>query len=434
MRPAAPALVLLGGWLALGLAAALWGPPASLWPGAGLALAALLTADGLAVRREPALTVERRVAANLAQGAWTTVELHLRSAGRRPYPLLVHDHHPADADSAHQPAALTLPPDRPARLRYRLRPTRRGEAAFGPVAVRVRSPLRLWRRYARFPRAQTVRVFPDYAETVKYALLAMDNELAQLGIRQRQRRGQGLEFHQLREYREGDSLRQIDWKATARHNKPIAREYQDEQDQQVVFVLDCGRRMRTEEGGRSHFDQTLDALLLLGYVALRQGDAVGFLTFGGPRRWSAPAKGTATLNRLLNGVFDLEATGHGSDFLAAGQELARRQRKRALVVLLTNIRDEDSDELLLATRLLGRRHLVMVANLREALLDAVMAEPVTGPAQALRHAGAADFLQRRARVHDHLRRAGAYALDVTPDELPRAVVNQYLDIKRSGRL
>lgn len=434
MRPAAPTLILLGAWLILGLGAAFWEPAGALWPGAGLGLTALLATDALAVRREPNLSVERQLPANLAQGAWTTVELQLRSAGRRPYPLLVHDHHPAEAEVAHQPAALTLPPGRPARLRYRLRPGRRGEAGFGPVEVRVRSPLRLWRRYVRFQQPQTVRVFPDYAETVKYALLAMNDELAQIGIRQRQRRGQGLEFHQLREYREGDSIRQIDWKATARHNKLIAREYQDEQDQQVVFVLDCGRRMRTEEGGRSHFDQTLNALLLLGYVALRQGDAVGFLTFGGPRRWSAPAKGTATLNRLLNGLYDLEATGHGSDFIGAGQELARRQRKRALVVFLTNIRDEDSDELLQAADMLSKRHLLMVANLREALLDSVVADPVTGPGQALRYAAAVDFLNRRAQVHDRMQRAGAYALDVTPDALPRAVVNQYLDIKRSGRL
>lgn len=434
MRPAAPALALLGTWLGLGLAAAFWPSAAGVWPGVGLALAVVLAADGLAVRSDPDLTIERQLPANLAQGAWTTVELTLRSRGRRPYPLLVHDHHPAEADVAHQPAALILPPDRPARVRYRLRSNRRGEAAFGPVEVRVRSRLRLWRRYARFGQSQSVRVYPDYAATVKYALLAMHDELAQLGIRQRQRRGQGLEFLQLREYREGDSVRQIDWKATARHRKLIAREYQDEQDQQVVFVLDCGRRMRTEEGGRSHFDQTLNALLLLGYVALRQGDAVGFLTFGGPRRWSAPAKGTATLNRLLNGLYDLEATGHGSDFVGAGQELARRQRKRALLVFLTNIRDEDSDELLLATRLLGRRHLLMVANLREALLDSVVAEPVTGPDSALRYAAAVDFLNRRAQVHDRIRRTGAYALDVTPERLPRAVVNQYLEIKRSGRL
>ncbi|HKJ72359.1 MAG TPA: DUF58 domain-containing protein [Gammaproteobacteria bacterium] len=434
MRPAGPALVLLGAWLGLGLAAAFWTGAGNLWAGTGVAVAALLVADGLGVRGETGPEAVRRLPANLALGAWIPVDLHLHNRGQRPYALLIHDHHPADAEVAHQPAALELPPERPARLRYRLRPTRRGELHFGPVEVRLRSRLRLWRRHLRVGEPQAVRVFPDYAETVKYALLASDDALAQLGIRQRQRRGQGLEFHQLREYREGDSLRQVDWKASARHDKLIAREYQDEQDQQVVFVLDCGRRMRSEEGGRSHFDLTLNALLLLGYVALRQGDAVGFLTVGGPRRWAAPAKGMATLNRLLNRLYDLEPTAHGSDFVTAGRELARRQRKRALLVFLTNIRDEDSDELLLATRLLGRNHLVLVANLREELLDSVLDAPVNGPEQALRYAAAADFLNRRDHVHDRIRRSGAFALDVTPSELPGAVINQYLDIKRSGHL
>ncbi|MFP4614614.1 MAG: DUF58 domain-containing protein [Thiohalorhabdus sp.] len=434
MRPARPTLLLLTGWLALGLGGALWPALAEAWRGGGLLLAGLLGTDWLAARRPLDLEVERRPPANLAQGAWATVGLTLRNPGKRAYRLAVYDHHPATAEVTGQPAPLRLEPGASARVRYRLRPTRRGEARFGPVEICVRSPLRLWRRYARLPQDQQRRVYPDYAETVKYNLLALDNQLSQLGIRQRQQRGSGLEFHQLRDYREGDSIRRIDWKATARHGKPIARDYQDERDQEVVFLLDCGHRMRTEEDGHSHFDQSLNALLLLAHVALRQGDAVGLHTFGGPRRWLAPRKGTATLNRLLNQLYDLEPTGHGADFTAAVQGLLDRQRKRALLVVLTNIRDEDGDDLVRAVRMASPRHLVMVANLREAMLDRLVAEPVTTVEQSLRYAAAVDLLGRREGVQERLRHGGALPLEATPDQLPSAVVNQYLAIKRSGRL
>ncbi|MGQ0658030.1 MAG: DUF58 domain-containing protein [Chromatiales bacterium] len=125
--------------------------------------------------------------------------------------------------------------------------------------------------------------------------------------RHKRRRGEGLEFHQLREYRGGDSLRQIDWKATSRQRKLVSREYQDERDQHVFFLVDCGRRMATKDGELSHFDMSLNAVLLLAYVALRQGDAVGVMTFSGKPRYLPAQKGMPTLTRLLEFLFDLSA-------------------------------------------------------------------------------------------------------------------------------
>ncbi|MBT0875970.1 DUF58 domain-containing protein, partial [Campylobacter coli] len=120
----------------------------------------------------------------------------------------------------------------------------------------------------------------------------------------RRRRGEGTDFHQMREYRVGDSLRQIDWKATSRARKLISREYQDEKNQQLLVVLDTGRRMLAREpaspqgAALAHFDHALDATLLVAYLALRQGDAVGLLTTGGERRWVPPRRGMAAIDTL----------------------------------------------------------------------------------------------------------------------------------------
>jgi len=254
-------------------------------------------------------------------------------------------------------------------------------------------------------------------------------------VRQLRRRGCGAEFNQLREYRRGDSLRQIDWKATSRIHKLIAREYQDERDQRLLFLLDCGRRMRhLDAEGRGHLDEALNALLLLAYVAVRQGDAVGLMTYGGPRRWFAPRKEPDTVNRLLGAVYDLEAGVAAADPLAAARELMQRQPRRALVVFVTNSRDEDHPELLRAVQVLRRRHLVLVADLRESILDQTLAAPILDHRQALRFHGTHAYLSDRRRQHERLQHLGAHVLDLLPRQLPIALVNAYFVAKRAATL
>jgi uncharacterized protein (DUF58 family) len=113
----------------------------------------------------------------------------------------------------------------------------------------------------------------------------------------------------------------------------------------------------------------LDASLVVAYLALRQGDAVGLMASGGDSRWLAPQRGLGAIDTLLNATYDLEARPVATDFLEAATQLSLRQRRRALVMLVTNVRDEDFEDLLAAVRLLQKKHLVCVASLREKVLD-----------------------------------------------------------------
>jgi uncharacterized protein (DUF58 family) len=277
-------------------------------------------------------------------------------------------------------------------------------------------------------------VFPNFREIGRYALLATDNQLSQMGIHRRQRRGEGIDFNQLREYRTGDALRQIDWKASARYRRLISKEYQDERDQQLVFLLDCGRRMRHQDAGGAHLDHALNAMLLLSYVAQRQGDAVGFLTFGGERRWQPPYKGGELIRHLLERTYDLRSSLQAADYLEAAQRLMSQQRRRALLVILTNSHSEDHPELSRALKLLSRRHLVVLAQLRETALDRVLSEPLGDFTDALRFQAVSDYLAVRSQGFDTLQHQGAIVLDVVPQQLPIALVNRYLEIKSSGVL
>ncbi|QKJ34584.1 DUF58 domain-containing protein [Pseudomonas sp. MPDS] len=400
-----------------------------------LALLALAILDAVRLKRLPSPQVQRQMPGSLALGRWSEVRLQISHDFAQPLNVQVFDHVPDGLDFECLPLSVELHPGQHSQVGYRLRPLKRGHFSFEHCEISLPSPLGLWAGKRLLDALDHTRVYPDFARLYDGQLLAVDNWLSQLGIRQRQRRGQGQEFHQLREFREGDSLRQIDWKATARHRTPIAREYEDERDQQIIFMLDCGRRMRSQDGELAHFDHALNACLLLSYTALRQGDAVGLSTFASEQpRYLAPVKGTGQLNVLLNTVYDLDSSQRPADYQAAVTQLLTRQKRRALVVLVTNLRDEDDEELLAAVKRLGQQHRVLVASLREEALDRLRQAPVQTLPEALTYCGTVDYLNARAELHERLSAHGVAVLQARPSELGAELVTLYLGWKKAGNL
>ena len=432
-RPGALLLVLLLAWAVLGVAASFGLLPAAAWWGSGAALVLAAFGDLVALRRLPTPDAVRRIAETLAIGMPTTVRLAL-DPGRARLRAWVHDLHPGGWEAQDMPRRLALKPGTLSEFEYRLRPTARGDFAFEGVQLLVDSPLRLWRQSRVSGQPQTVRVFPNFAPLTRLAMAGAERATRMVGAHMTRRRGEGTDFRQLREYRVGDSLRQVDWKATARSRKLISREYQDEKNQQLVMLIDTGRRMMAREDELGHFDHVLNASLVVSYLALRQGDGVGLFAAGGDSRWVAPQRGMAAIDTLLRASYDLQPRAVATDYLAAATELSLRQRRRALVMLVTNVRDEDIDDLLAAVRLLQKRHLVCVASLRETSLDDALDDEVHDLQGAI-HAGAvARYMEQRAAAHDALRSHRVMVLDVTSDELPAALVERYLAVKRDGVL
>ncbi|QHF40930.1 hypothetical protein PS893_01425 [Pseudomonas fluorescens] len=398
-----------------------------------LALLALALLDAVRVKRLPSPRLKRQLPGSLALGRWSEVQLTVEHDFTQPLKVQVFDHVPPGLSFENLPLTVELQPGQYSLAGYRLRPLKRGHFSFEHCEINLPSPLGLWSQRRLLDLPDATRVYPDFARLYEGQLLAVDNWLSQLGVRQKQRRGLGLEFHQLREFREGDSLRQIDWKATARQRTPIAREYQDERDQQIIFMLDCGRHMRSQDDELSHFDHALNACLLLSYVALRQGDAVGLSTFASEQpRYLAPVKGTSHLNTLLNTVYDLNSSQRSADYQAAATQLLARQKRRALVVLVTNLREEDDDELLPAVHRLSRQHQVLVASLREDVLDTLRQSPVQTLPEALAYCGTVDYLNARAELHERLNAHGVLVMDARPGELGAELVTRYLGWKRTG--
>ncbi len=421
-------------WLWLVLAAIVAITPSLLiyWQVVGIILLLLALIDARNAWKLPDIKIKRQVANSLSLGVWAEVALNLSNSTNRFISLEIFDDYPTICELQGQPQSIILPPLATLKIQYRICPQQRGATKFSGVHLLHLSPWRIWKRYHYIKLKTQIRVYPNFATMTKYALFAAENRLGQLGIRQIQRRGEGLEFHQLREYRTGDMLRQLDWNATSRYKKLISKEYQDERDQQIVFLIDCGQRMLAKDGTLSHFDHSLNAILLLSYVALKQGDALGLMTFSGEQRWLKPQKGMKTVNKILDAVYDLQPSTHTSDYLHAVNQLLSKQRKRALVILISNLRDEDDDELLPALQLLRKRHLVLLASLQERILTEVLEQPIYDLEDALRYTATLNYLQQRYQAHNRLNGHGIVYLDTIPEQLP--IINRYLDIKRSGML
>jgi uncharacterized protein (DUF58 family) len=417
---------------AIGVAVA--GGFAAQWLTLAAALALVAGLDLLSGLRLPPPAVARRLPATLALGVRIDVALRVANLAGRRLRLELHDRHPASFEAEGLPRTLSLAPLEWTEVLYPVRPVARGETRFGATELRIFSPLGLWQITRNISNESTVRVYPNFRALAKYTLLATDNRLSQIGVLQVRRRGEGMEFHQLREYRQGDSQRAIDWKATSRTTRLIAREYEDEKDQRVLLVVDCGRRMASKDDELSHFDHALNSALLLAHVAARQGDAVGMLTMAGVSRYCEPRKSVAAVNAMLNQAYDIEPTLAVPDYHQAARDVMRHVRRRALVIILTNLRDEDDSTLLPALKLLRTRHLVVLASLREAIIGRALSARVDSFERAVTHAAAADYLAGRERSFRRLDAAGVVTLDVEPERLAISLVNRYLELKRAGRL
>jgi len=433
VRPSPFLLILLLAWGMLGVLVALQHLPMMIWHGFGLALAVIAGIDALLLYRQRTPTIQRELPDSLALGVERQTWLEIDSLQRQRADIF--DLVPDGWSSRGLPQRLFLPGLRKTRLSYHFTPTRRGNFSFEGVHVRLHSPLRLWRQQRMAGTEQTVRVYPNFAPLTKLALLSAEMASRVVGAHLKRRRGEGTDFHQMREYRQGDSLRQIDWKATSRARKLISREYQDEKNQQLLLLLDTGRRMLAFEHGLSHFDHVLNASLMVAWLALRQGDGVGLFASGEENTcWVAPQRGPSAIDALLRASYTLQAQPVATDYLGAAAQLIQHHSRRCLVILTTNVRDEDIEDLLAAVKLLQKRHLVCVASLRESELDQTLERPVTRFGDSLTVGAIAHYLHQRQRAHDVLRSHRVSILDVTAAQLPTALVEHYLAIKRAGAL
>ncbi len=418
----------------LGFAVAVVADRSMLWPmfAADAFIALVALADAVLARR-PLVDVRRTSREVFSIGRQNPVTLELRSRSARKLHVEINDDLFEFAAAPELPVALELRPGARVQTTYRVVPRRRGTYALGAHTLRYRSPLGLWTRQLHIPAQQPVRIYPDVQAVRDYELLARQSRDA--ATRASRRRGGASEFEALREYQRDDEYRRIDWKATARRHKLIARQYQLERDQSVVFMLDAGRLMSAESDELSLFDHALNATLMLTYVASRGGDQVGLMTFADRvLTYLPPGPGKSASQRLIRSLFNVHPELVETDYEGAFTSLGPRLRKRSLVVLFTQIQNHNAaQQLLRLAKGLQPRHLPLIILLRdpsvEALVHVDAAQLGPDSRQPYVTAAAAETLSAQARMIRDLKRAGALVLDVLPRELSPSLINRYLEIK-----
>ena len=440
MRPSRTLLLLLLLWVALGLIIALsnifgWQYAIQInlafWSYC-VVLGLVALSDYFIARHAPNLKVTRTVDPHLALGVRQRVLVKVSNESASRQLLWLTDSPSAQLQMRGLPVKAQLAPGEHFVARYHIIPLQRGLAEFGKVCCRIMSPFKLWEKNTFYCEPEQARIYPNYKPLFQSSFINSDLLYSDWGVRLSQRRGDGTDFRQLRDYRIGDSLRQIDWKATSRFNRPISREYQEERDQQVIFLLDCGRRMRARDGDISHFDHALNALLLSAFVALRQGDSVGLLSFAGQPRWVPPVKGRLQISHLLDQIYDLDSCLATSDYLEVAQQLMTRQSKRSLIILISSIEPEDRDDLSKAAKMLSRHHLVLVASMRQqAITDTQQAE-IVSIEDALKYCGASQQMNKQAAMLANLRSENVIVTDTKPSHMHSALISEYMALKRGG--
>jgi uncharacterized protein (DUF58 family) len=449
-------------------------------------LAALL--DGLRLPAAAQLTAGRSWSNAPALDSETEIELTIENRGRTIIDCRLVDDLPAaitDLQAEPETHRLIAFPRIPARLRYRVEPKERGDWETGWLYVRYRSPLGLAERWARAPLTQTVRVYPALRAGEEQQIFLARSRQIDLQLRKAQQRGLGRDFESLRDYREGDDLRDICWTATARRGSLITRQYQTERSQAVWLVLDCGRLMRARvaavpaaetlrpvSGHNSRFvsghdfsradarsekvrasasagdpsairaqarpaqihsklDHACTTAVALAQLALYSGDRVGLLAYGQSiQQRLLPGRGAAHLRQLIESLAQVRAESGEADHLKATTTLNRLQPRRALILWVTDLAETAMrPEVIDGALQLLRRHVLLFVAMAQPEVEQIAQARPKDIDQMFRAAAAQEMAGRRELLLARLHEQGALTLDLNPEALTSSVLNQYLTVK-----
>lgn len=414
------------------------------WLGAGyvLFLLILAVADYLWLRDSRSCAVKRNPETMLSLGEMNPIHIEVSHKGERLIRVIVRDEPPLEFEISSADIDFNIQPGRVARVNYKVRPLERGDYIFNNLNVRFGTPIGLLFRQQVIPQDMVVKVYPNVLQTKKHLLLARENRIAMMGLRKSRLLGQGQEFERLRDYVPDDSLRYIDWKATARRASLVTREYDVEQSQNIIIALDLGRTMasRTEdEDGKldmSKADYAINAGVLLAHVAAGSDDRVGLYCFAkSPISYVPPGKGVSQAALLLDSLYALHPRTEESDYYESLLMLSQKQKKRALIFLFTDLIDPESSRGLIANiGLLATKHLVVCAALSDYELPSIVNSEPANISDIYTKTVALSILRERNSALAQLAGMGVITLDASPADLSIATVNKYLQLKRKGRL
>ena len=383
------------------------------------------------------IEVRREFGGRFAIGGITSVAIHVSNAGTTEMRLRLKDEYPPEMRlGGERGADFILDPATTAEFSYDLTPPRRGNYQFGRTAVRFLSRLGLVWCQAELGGEQRVKVYPNMRRAREIELKALGARSFLAIQRRAVRRGEGREFESMRDYVRGDELRHISWTATARRSRLTTRQYQIERDQTVIIAIDGGRLMTGRIGDETKFDTAIHASLALMSACARAGDNCGLIVFGRRvKKYLPPRRGVEHLDAVLEALHDLEPELIEPSYARAFQFIASSSKKRAFVVILTDLVDKESSrELISSLKLLRPRHLPLVATIGDRDLNAAVSRPPADIKEVFTQSAAEEIIHQRESALRIVESLGGLALDVTTQTLGPKLLESYLKVKDRGLL
>ena len=391
----------------------------------------VVSADVYSLYRIRGIQAFRQCADRFSNGDENEVSIRVESSYTYPVSLEVIDEIPIVFQKRDVDFRTKLQANEGKTITYRLRPTRRGVYSFGYVRVFVTGRIGLVSRRYTCAEPLDIKVYPSYLMLHQYELLAMSDNLTELGIKRVRRVGHHTEFEQIKEYVKGDDYRTINWKASARRHELMVNVYQDERSQQIYNVIDKGRVMQQAFRGMTLLDYAINASLVLSYVAMRKEDKAGLVTFDEHFDTFVPAsRQSGYMQTLLENLYSQQTTFGETDFSALCVHLNKHVNKRSFLVLYTNFASISSMNRQLAyLQQLNRQHRLLVVFFEDADLKAYIESPARDTEDYYRHVIAEKFAFEKRLIVSTLKQHGIYSLLTTPENLSIDVINKYLEMK-----
>jgi uncharacterized protein (DUF58 family) len=393
--------------------------------------------DWAASRRESVPYVERVMSQRMVKGCPVQLLYRISRPGGSATVVSILDELPAELGGDLIVEDFRLARGQHLEIYREVVPTRRGARELGPLYSRWRSSMGLFCIRTRQAAAGTIAILPPTLASQRRSALTHRSLFEELGVRPKTARGEGREFESLREYVSGDDPRHVDWRATARRGRAIVRQYQTERRHTLIVAIDTGRLMSARIGTDSKLDHAIECGIALARASKEYGDRVGFLGFDRELRVLArPKPGKSGVGLMVEATMALQPQPFEPSYRVLAETLAHYQRKRALVVVLTDfVEGTGSRELEAWLSVLARRHCVMLVALRDRLLDELdQSEPDISLARLYRRLALQDLAVERAAALRRIRHFGVQTLDLDPARITVPVLNRYLAIRQGGLL
>ena len=416
-----------------------WGRPWLRWVALAydVALIVLAIVDARSSKLGPAVTITREFGGRFAVGSKTEVRVNVQNAQPRSISLQIKDEYPARMKlSDLREGAMRVEAQTSAALVYGVTPPKRGRFEFGQIVVRFLSRWSLVWVETRVGEPVSVKVYPNMRRAREAELKALGARSLVASHRKTSWRGEGREFESLRDYVRGDELRHISWSATARRGKLTTRQYQIERDQTILIAIDGGRLMTARIDQETKLDSAVHAALALMSAAARAGDNAGLLVFGRKiKSYLPPNRGRDHMDAALEALYAVEPDMIEPSYSHALEFIAAHSKRRSLVVLLTDLVDEEgSKELLASLRLLRPRHLPLVVTIADRDLKAVVSNVPENARDLFTQSVAEEIMYLREAALRRVESQGGLALDVTAAALAPSLLEKYLQVKERGLL